>query len=202
MRISNVLLRAFYEERGAMKKILVDDCVEREMESCPTYIMMIDLLRERLSLQDSDVVTITRYNGLNRKEEKDDVLENLQVLCIHAASVGYTYLVKEAIENTIPVILFRGEKTDMAPWAGVLQAAGMTDLNPDQLVATGKLFYLVSETDDIRGAVRWITDYYYPLKKIAITRAKTIAITWLMNEERKTQRKFKEEMQRVAYDSE
>jgi hypothetical protein len=166
------------------KTILVDDCfVERqtmcstskiystltelrktECKICKTYLTIIELLTERFNLGDSDVLTVKKYNALPG-QAKQDLWRSLCAICLHANSIGYTSLLIKACEKTVPVIMVREERMDTDVWTNAFQQAGWEDLKPSELGSTGKLFYMVDEADDVRGAVRWITDYYPRLKK-------------------------------------
>ncbi len=152
-----------------MGKILIDDCVDREKyrkysgKHREIYSKLIDLLKEGFSSGNSSLVTISEYGNMNA-EEREDLWKSLDALFIHTDSSGYTSLLTRACKAGIPVIMVRGKEID-APWSIALQEAGLADLRPSQLGLTDRLFYPLKETHEVRGAVRWITDYYYPLKK-------------------------------------
>lgn len=147
-----------------MKTILVDDCVELEKDHCSTYAQLIELLGKKLSLQGGEIMTVTAYTNLESPEDRRDKWKNLRALCLHADS-GYTSMVADACREGIPVILFRDDgAVKWGPWLEAFRSAGMENLTLNEL-ESGRLFYFVNEYNDIKGAVKWITDYYYQLRK-------------------------------------
>lgn len=149
-------------------KILVDKCVRDEKDSCTIYNELIILLTERLDLGDRDIVTTTEYIRLPRAD-KFHLWKELQAVCLHASSTVAVQVFLDACRNGVPVIVVREahKSINAEAWSLAIQSAGW-DLDPEEVASTTKLFYMVHEAFEIKGAVRWITDYYPTLRESII----------------------------------
>ena len=106
------------------------------------------------------IYTTTEYGELE-DEKRDEVWENLRLLCLHT-DTPESDLVSDAFQDGIPVILVRGENLS-TPWVRRLQKMGALNKTRKDLDSAKNRVFFVEELEDIRGAVKWINHYYHGL---------------------------------------
>lgn len=122
------------------------------------FVELQRILEQRSEEGQFDVVTLDQFDGYTVAKQ-NEILDELNFVCFHTdAEAGD--LVNEASNRGIPIILVRGE-TVPNRWSRILQRCGVGD-NID-IECAKKMIYLVDEINDIRGALRWVSDFYEAL---------------------------------------
>jgi hypothetical protein len=150
----------------ALKKrnyVLVCDTVKKNCSDL--YAELEKILRQRYLEGQFEILSLGDYHKLDRPDQ-DIVFKHLRFVFFHTDTRS-SYLIPEAFESGIPIILVRGDDiTD--EWSSILKKCGVGD-NIDRECAKS-MIYPVVEVTDIRGAIRWVNDYFHPLFQRAMKR--------------------------------
>ena len=101
-------------------------------------------------------------------KERNAIWKDLRFLCLHADTSEFE-LAERAVRHGIPVIFVR-DKDLPKFWIRRLQYLGVMSEEIKDLDCAKKRIYFVSDLADIRGAVKWVTHYFHPIKTKAVDR--------------------------------
>jgi hypothetical protein len=143
--------------------VLVCDTVK---QNCPElYAELENVLKQRYSEGQFEIISLAKYHELSGTEQ-NKLFRRLRFVFFHT-DTGVTYLITDAFERGVPIILVRGDDIS-DEWSSILQRCGVGE-NIDRECAKS-MIYPVDEVTDIRGALRWVNDYYHPLLQTTMNR--------------------------------
>lgn len=145
-----------------MKNVLISNGIKETKKEMFNEIERI--LFEKLG--DGNFEVCSRSEFMNKTDsEKEDFWNNMRFVVLHTDDrVGFDF--RDAFEKAIPIILVRGENIkDPEEWSEYLRVCGMAEGDEIKPNCLKKMIYYIEETDDIRGAIRWVNNYYYALKR-------------------------------------
>lgn len=150
-----------------IKNVLVSDNVKNV--SADIYDKLESVLQERFGSGNYRIYSVSEYNS-QPKKERESIWNGMRFVFFHAGEPIRDFFNK-AFECGIPLILVRDAEIP-EDWCARLQDWGVVSEEITDLERIKKMLYLIdNELDDIRGAIRWVNDYYHPLKKQALKKA-------------------------------
>ena len=150
-----------------MKCALVCNCLEGKCSEI--YNNLSNALEGRFGKGQFRIYNIEEYED-NKLSKRDDFWNDLRFVCFHAKS-DVIDLIAKAIRKGIPVILVRDEGDK--PSGGLcrtLEPILGTDDQGGSTEKIRKMIYKINEPAEIIGAIRWVNDFYHPIKQKAIAR--------------------------------